>query len=106
MTLGCQEDVRFFGKKEPSVYFYICQAEHRGNYCIPLAHTLNHQSYIRLIALSLAEGILIGNIIQAHKELSIVFLCDVRDTLWSYEVIKWLFVQFRLSRLGVDAYVT
>jgi hypothetical protein len=51
MTSGFEREGGFCRdrKKEPGSHVYVCSAEHRGNYRNSLAHTLDHQPYIRLV---------------------------------------------------------
>ena len=67
-------DFAVAGKKEPSSHFYMCCAEHCGNYRNSLTHALDHQPYIRLKVLFLLEAILVEPIIPLSRKLSIVFV--------------------------------
>jgi hypothetical protein len=78
-------------KKEPRSHFYICSAEHFGNYRNSLMYTLDHPPYIDVEVALLIEAIpksvlfidaiSIETIIPLSKKLSIVFVRRPRNIM-------------------------
>jgi hypothetical protein len=88
-------------EKEPGSHFYMCRAEHRGNYRNLLTYTLDHPPYVALEVVSLRLALLvqalliqallvkallvktalIKTIIRLCKKLSIVFVRCPRNIM-------------------------
>ena len=63
MALGLEREGCFCcgrekGEKEPGSHFYMCWAQHRGNYSNSPTHTFDHPPYVGLEVLSLIVALL------------------------------------------------